>query len=230
MRCFWLSRRPAICLRLGSQITEVTQTTCHAEHEHGHDEEIGLPNNDNRGHEHSHVHHGRISSKDVNMQAAYLHVLTDTIQSLFVAIAGAVIWKYPSFQILDSIATFLFAGLVAYTTIPLSYRVFHIFMEGVPPEISWEKVNSALLAVEGVVSVDHLHIWSLSSSSISLTCHIQAKFPQIALKNALRVCQEFEIDHPTIQVEDYHDASLHSFKPTSLSKCISSNKLLDVDC
>ena len=33
---------------------------------------------------------------DINMQAAFLHVLTDLIQSIGVAIGGAIIWAYPS--------------------------------------------------------------------------------------------------------------------------------------
>ena len=183
-------------------------------HGHGHDEEMGLYHDDYHG------HNNHSTLKDVNIQAAYLHVITDTIQSIFVAIAGVIIWKYPSAQIVDPLATFVFAGLVAYTTIPLAHRVFHIFMEGVPAEISWQKLYDALLAIDGVVSIDHLHVWSLSSSSISMTCHICAKNPQVVLRDALQISKSFNIDHPTIQVEDYNSPSLRNYKPISLSRCI----------
>ena len=49
---------------------------------------------------------------DVNIQAAYLHVITDLIQSVGVALAGALIWWKPEWQILDPICTFIFSILV----------------------------------------------------------------------------------------------------------------------
>jgi len=64
-----------------------------------------------------------------------LHVLTDTVQSIAVAIAGAIIWAQPSWQIVDPASTFLFSVLVLSTTFPLLDRVLKIFMEGVPAHV-----------------------------------------------------------------------------------------------
>ena len=66
-----------------------------------------------------------------------MHVVTDTIQSFAVAVAGAVIWIKPEWQIVDPIATFIFSGLVLYTTIPLLDRILTIFMEGVPAHVNF---------------------------------------------------------------------------------------------
>lgn len=60
---------------------------------------------------------------DVNIQAAYLHVITDLIQSVGVALAGALIWWKPEWQILDPICTFLFSILVLWY-IALFYTCF----------------------------------------------------------------------------------------------------------
>ena len=64
-----------------------------------------------------------------------MHVVTDTIQSIAVAVAGAVIWIKPEWQIVDPIATFVFFALVLYTTVPLLDRILTIFMEGVPAHV-----------------------------------------------------------------------------------------------
>lgn len=114
-------------------------------HSHGHDDGHG---HDCAGHdhgegtilEHGHSHeilapYSEAAQTDVNIQAAYLHVITDTIQSIAVAIAGAIIWWQPNWQIVDPIATFIFSILVCYTTVPLLDRVMKIFMEGVPAHI-----------------------------------------------------------------------------------------------
>lgn len=84
-------------------------------------------------------HHGNHPSAaeptDVNIQAAYLHVITDLIQSVGVAIAGLLIWMYPEYQILDPICTFLFSALVLYSTFSLLGRVMTILFEGVPAHV-----------------------------------------------------------------------------------------------
>lgn len=206
------------------------------DHDHGSMEHIHGGNCDHghSGHEHAdHGHsedHGHSAElepfslgdplsasapSDVNIQAAYLHVITDTIQSIAVALAGAVIWAKPDWQFVDPIATFLFSGLVLYTTVPLMDRVFKIMMEGVPAHINWTEIKSKFLAINGVQSVNHLHIWSLSSTSVSLSCHIKARDPQAALRSALKVCQESGIDHPTIQVEDFEFDSRTQQRGTS---------------
>ena len=58
------------------------------------------------GHQHENEH------EDINMQAAYLHVIGDLIQSVGVAIGGLAIWIWPQYQIIDPCCSFLFSGLV----------------------------------------------------------------------------------------------------------------------
>jgi solute carrier family 30 (zinc transporter), member 2 len=99
------------------------------DHGHDHDHDHGHTSHDESTHllrspagygttveDHSvyrhHDHASAAEPTDVNIQAAYLHVITDLIQSIGVAIAGLLIWIYPEYQILDPICTFLFSGLV----------------------------------------------------------------------------------------------------------------------
>jgi zinc transporter 2 len=83
-------------------------------------------------HAHNHGHHGG----DVNIEAAYLHVLTDLIQSVGVAIAGLIMWRKEGVEIIDPICTLLFSIVALYSTIPLLSRVFLILFEGVPSQVS----------------------------------------------------------------------------------------------
>lgn len=73
---------------------------------------------------------------DLNLQAAYMHVIADLIQSAGVALAGALIWYNPEWQIIDPICTFLFSILVVWATFALMYRIVSIFMEGTPAHVS----------------------------------------------------------------------------------------------
>ena len=40
-------------------------------------------------------------------------------------------------------------------------------------QVDWEVVMTRFQAIPGVEDVHDLHIWSISSDSISLTCHIR---------------------------------------------------------
>ena len=155
---------------------------------------------------HDHHNHGHNHGSDVNLEAAYLHVLTDLIQSIGVAIAGAVLWWQPHWQIIDPICTVLFSIVALNSTIPLINRVGMILFEGTPSHVDWEIVMARFQALPGVEDVHDLHIWSISSNSISLTCHIRAVKPQETLLAAHGVCRKLGIDHATIQVHDANDA------------------------
>ena len=111
---------------------------------HGHD-------HDHSGHGHAHKHgsdhiisaldehsdhgHGGEAS-DVNIEAAYMHVLTDLIQSIGVAIAGAVFWWKPHWQIIDPLCTFIFSVIALRSTLPLINRIGMILFEGTPSHVS----------------------------------------------------------------------------------------------
>ncbi|RYH08168.1 cation diffusion facilitator family transporter [archaeon] len=156
------------------------QPACDHGHDHGHNESTPLlqgsmhhasyqAENLHDGHAHVHAHH----SKDVNIEAAYLHVLTDLIQSIGVAIAGLILWHYPNYEIIDPVCTFIFSFIALSSTVPLIKRVSLILFEGTPSHIDWEIVMQRLSNIPGVENVHDLHIWSISSKSISLTCHIR---------------------------------------------------------
>ena len=45
---------------------------------------------------------------DLNLRAAYIHVLGDLVQSVGVLLAGIAIWVKPEWQLLDPISTLFF--------------------------------------------------------------------------------------------------------------------------
>ncbi|MNP59840.1 Cadmium, cobalt and zinc/H(+)-K(+) antiporter [compost metagenome] len=78
-------------------------------------------------------------------------------------------------------------------------------MEGTPVTIHQEEVKSALEAIDGVINVHDLHIWSITSGLDSLSCHVlieEHKDTQEILQHAINKIKEtFKIDHATIQIE-----------------------------
>lgn len=140
------------------------------------------------------------------MSAAYAHVLGDLIQSVGVVCAGLIIWWQPTWLIVDPICTFIFCFLVLRSTKPLSKQVSNILFEGVPEHIEYEEVKTKLLAIPGVMRLHDLHIWSLSSTSVAMSCHLQIdtrkQGHQKAIEWANEVCSNLGIGHITVQIEE----------------------------
>lgn len=142
--------------------------------------------------------------RNVNLQAAYLHVLGDLLQSFAVLIAGLIIWLVPSpkVRIVDPIATLLFCFLVFYSTIGVIRSSVAVILEEVPPDVSWDQVYEDISNVDGVTNVHDLHIWSISHGVPALSVHCRALDPEKALTEILdSVCTKHNIAHPTVQVQ-----------------------------
>ena len=143
-------------------------------------------------------------SKDLNMSAAYAHVISDLIQSVGVVIAGVIIWYKPHWQVVDPICTFIFGFLVLNSTRNLMTQVMEILFEGVPSHINYEDIKKNISSLPLVDEVHDLHIWSLSSHMVCLSCHIKVKNTTSSSETIVscrEVCRRHGIHHVTIQVE-----------------------------
>jgi cobalt-zinc-cadmium efflux system protein len=141
---------------------------------------------------------------DINLRAAFQHMLADAAVSVAVVAAGAGIlltqwlWLDPAMSL--GVAIVIVAG---------SWRLLrdavNLALLGVPPGIDAAEVREHLGTVAGVVAVHDLHIWPMSTTETALTCHLvmPAGHPGdemlTLLAHALQ--ERFAIDHATIQVE-----------------------------
>jgi len=145
--------------------------------------------------------------QNINVRAAFIHVLGDVIQSIGVMIASALIWHDPSWRVCDPICTFLFSFLVLWVTVKLVKQSAMVLMEGSPEGIDPAEVLKTLEEIQGVTEVHDLHIWSLSVGKPSLSVHMLCTNDAHAvLKTANdQLIKRYNIHHTTIQVEREHD-------------------------
>jgi solute carrier family 30 (zinc transporter), member 2 len=168
--------------------------------EHKHDHEHDHGNSHDHGHGHGHGH-----EENLNIRAAFIHVLGDMAQSIGVIIAAAIIWCKPEWQIVDPICTCVFAFIVLLTTFRLIGDSFHILMEGTPKHIDYRKVQQELSSLNSVKGVHDLHIWSITSGKPALSVHLAVE-QGVDQRTVLRATQEmllskFKICHSTIQID-----------------------------
>ncbi len=145
-------------------------------------------------------------ARDVNLRSAFLHMAGDTLSTAAV-IAGGIGILYTGQNWIDPVLSLIIAALILWTSLEIVRETLNILLEGTPRGISLGEIRAAMQAVEGVINVHDLHVWSLGSHSSALACHVTiADIPPSAsaciLANLNHVLQDhYHIRHTTIQFE-----------------------------
>ncbi|KAG9430384.1 zinc transporter 2 isoform X2 [Apis mellifera carnica] len=147
--------------------------------------------------------------KNINVRAAFIHVIGDFIQSVGVFVAALVIYFKPSWIIVDPICTFLFSLLVILTTVAIIKDVMNVLMEGIPKGFEYSQVESTFMQIEGVVKVHNLRIWALSLDKTALSAHLAIKpgaSPHNILRTATRnIHDKYKFFEMTLQIEEFDE-------------------------
>lgn len=141
---------------------------------------------------------------NINMRSAYLHVLGDALGSVG-AIASGIVMAITGWYAADPTISVVVALLILKSAWGVLSSSVHVLMEGTPANIDHTEVKQALERLEGVRNVHDLHIWTITSGLVAMTCHLLVDDEadgQAILHQAIHALEdEFGIGHATIQVE-----------------------------
>jgi len=147
------------------------------------------------------------SKKNINIRAAYVHLLGDTLSSIVVIIGGILIWLFEIYWI-DPLITILISLYILKETYLLLKDSFNILMQSSPGELNLDDIKSEVEKLEGVNNIHHVHAWSLNDKQVYFEGHIDLNEDMPVsrtdvLKNRIRALlhYKFNIDHTTIEVE-----------------------------
>ena len=141
---------------------------------------------------------------DLNVRAAFLHMVGDALVSAGVVMAGLAIaltgWLW-----LDPLTSLVLVAVIAWSTWGLLRDSLAMSLQAAPPGLEPAEVERFLLARPGVCEVHDLHVWPMSTTETALTAHlvIPGGHPGDAALAALAHDLEhrFGIHHVTVQVE-----------------------------
>jgi cobalt-zinc-cadmium efflux system protein len=141
---------------------------------------------------------------DLNIRGAYLHMASDALVSAGVVAAGLVIaatgWMW-----LDPLTSLVVSALIVAGTWGLLRDSVAMSLDATPPGIDPDAVRRLLESRPGVTEMHDLHIWSMSTKEIALTCHlvIPGGRPDDDFLRDLAhdLKHDFGIGHPTVQIE-----------------------------
>lgn len=148
-------------------------------------------------------------SDDMNIRAAFLHLMYDALVSLGVVIAAALLYL-TGWLWLDPLVGLFIAMIILKGTWSLFTDSFRMIVDGVPRGIIMANVRGLLSSQEGVQGVHDLHVWALSTHENALSVHLW--MPSVPLSDSMRqelskqLRKEHNIHHVTIQVERHQDS------------------------
>jgi len=146
----------------------------------------------------------RFAGESLNVKAALRHVFADVLGSVGVALAAVVVLT-TGWDQADPLAGMAIGLLILASSWTILRDSVAILLEATPPEIDAEEVGRAMAAVEGVVEVHDLHIWTITSGFPALSAHVLVRrggdCHGVRLQLERLLAREFDLEHTTLQVE-----------------------------
>ncbi len=146
------------------------------------------------------------AGKNLNVRAAFLHVVGDMLGSVGVVVGGMIMLLTGNFMA-DPIISFFVGAIILWGAIDILREGANILLEGVPRSIGYADLKRSMEGIAGVVSVHDLHVWTISSSNLALSAHVTvANQPMHDSKRILNdTCgllrEQYNIYHATLQLE-----------------------------
>ena len=141
---------------------------------------------------------------DLNIRAAYFHLVGDVAASSGVVIAGIlIVWTGASW--IDPLTSIIIATVILFGTWKILREAINLAADAVPEHIDADAIESYLRNIDGVADVHDLHIWGMSTTHVVLTAHLVIPEKKVEDNILFNICSElkrnFGIEHATLQVE-----------------------------
>lgn len=146
----------------------------------------------------------RGSKGDLNLRAAFMHLMADAVVSASVVLAGLAITLTGLYWI-DPVTSLIITLGLAWASWDLLRDSVRMGLLAVPRHIDEGAVRQFLSGLDGVEAVHDLHIWGMSTTESALTAHLvmPAGYPGDDFLRSVAAQLEagFGIHHATIQIE-----------------------------
>ena len=145
--------------------------------------------------------------ENMNIRAAYAHLLTDVMTSVAVVVGGVLMYFYQMFWI-DPALSLVIAIYIIWASVGLIKESSYILMQFAPKNIDVDELVAVIAEEPKVRNAHHVHLWSLDDRRTHLEAHLDfnenvtlEESNEIIdrLEHALR--HAFDIDHATFQCE-----------------------------
>ncbi|WP_323052882.1 CDF family Co(II)/Ni(II) efflux transporter DmeF [Pseudoxanthomonas winnipegensis] len=169
----------------------------HTHHHHGHDHGHAHHHDDHHGHAHAHGDHDHHA--DLNLRAAYLHVLADAATSVL-AIAALLAGRFFGAAWLDPVMGIAGAVLVTVWAVGLLRATGRVLLDAEMDAPVVEEVREVVAALPQPTAISDLHVWRVGRGQYAAIVSLvsAAGLSPQAVRAALAVHEE--LVHVTVEI------------------------------
>jgi len=150
------------------------------------------------GHSHSHDHQHGKGGEDLNLKAAYFHVIADAVTSIL-AISALVTGKYLGWIWMDPAMGIVGSGVVGQWAWALVRDTSVILLDRTPETDLNEEIRKAVEKDEGTAVAD-LHVWQVGVGQFSAIVSIVAREPRTPEYYHKLFGEHEELRHVTVEI------------------------------
>lgn len=159
------------------------------------------------------------AGKSINVKAAYIHLIGDSLSSV-VVIIGSVMIRIFKIHWIDPVITVLISIYIIRSGFVILKQSVNILMQSAPEHIDLSAIKARVEQEPEVFNIHHIHSWMLTDREIHMEAHVelqkdlnlsQVKPIQQRIEYFLR--KDFGITHITLQFEfetDHSPRLIHS--------------------
>ncbi len=148
----------------------------------------------------------KASKDNLNIKAAYLHLLSDAVSSIAVILGGLAIIFWDVYWI-DPVLTILISVYILRESYFIVKEAINVIMMGSPQDISLHDIRHEIEQIEGVNNVHHTHLWQLNEHNVHYEAHVEIEDMAVSettviLDNIDKLLKnKFRVNHITVQFE-----------------------------
>jgi cobalt-zinc-cadmium efflux system protein len=146
------------------------------------------------------------AESDLNIRAAFLHLMGDVFSTIGAVIAGVII-RFTDWNWLDPFVSVLIGFLILWSAWSILREAIDILMENTPTDIDMAALIQDIHAVDGVRGVHDLHVWSITRDMRTLSAHVVTDDLIISEGASIQrdvnevLYHKYNVSHATLQLE-----------------------------
>jgi cobalt-zinc-cadmium efflux system protein len=145
--------------------------------------------------------------KSINVKAAYIHLVGDTVSSVLVVVGGLLIQLRQIYWI-DPVITVLISVYIIREALLILWEAVNILMQSTPGDLDLEDVRQKVEENPEINNIHHMHAWMLTDRQVHFEAHVELA-RDLNLSQAKKIHQQietmlkkkFRISHVTLQLE-----------------------------
>ena len=147
------------------------------------------------------------SHGNLNIRAAYLHLLTDVMTSIAVLIGG-LLMMFKGWYWVDPLVTIVIALYLIHASWSLIAESVSILMMSAPQQLDLNELQTLIEEHQEIANIHHVHLWQLDDHNLFLEAHLDF-IEDLPLSDVVRIKDRVAADlqsrlgvnHVTLQCE-----------------------------